>query len=279
MPRPRQQRGGAAITGLITKLAALGGGLQTVVTGYTAGSVAIKSTTVAITAQTVAAGALKIALLAIPWVALAAGVTALGVATFKYYQEKKKLNDLTTGATQDINAYKDGIARLKTELGAAEQKLIALQNAGNNNARAVEAQKKRVDELKRSLEAVEGEYLIKIRIQEIREKFGIDPNAAPGTRGRQGRVDEFKRKKALEALQNQPTPTGGGSAGAQIAQAADKAKSEAEQRARQLQTAKDLLRVSENQLKIDEAIGDGTRRKLEAISQKSDIEARYTQLP
>ena len=270
--------GGAAITGLITKLAALGGGLQTVVTGYTAGSVAIKSTTVAITAQTVAAGALKIALLAIPWVALAAGVTALGVATFKYYQEKKKLNDLTTGATQDINAYKDGIAKLKTELGAAEQKLIALQNAGNNNARAVAAQKKRVDELKRSLEAVEGEYLIKIRIQEIREKFGIDPNAAPGTRGRQGRVDEFKRNKALEALQNQPTPTGGGSAGGGDSSAADKAKSEAEQRARQLQTAKDLLRVSENQLKIDEAISDGTRRKLEAISQKSDIEARYTQL-
>ena len=65
---------------------------------------------------------------------------------------------------------------------------------------------------------MEGEYNVVIKIQEIREKFGIDSaNAAPGTRGRQGRVNEFKAKKEAERLAklaNTPSPTSGGGSGA-----------------------------------------------------------------
>ena len=85
--------GGAttAIGALVTKLAALGGGTQTVVTGFTGAGASITKSVVAVKAATVAAGALKVALLALPWVAAAAGVAAVGVAIYKTTQEKKMI--------------------------------------------------------------------------------------------------------------------------------------------------------------------------------------------
>ena len=80
----------AAFGALATKLAALGGGASTVVTGFTAAGASITKTVVAVKAATLAAGVLKVAMLALPWVALAAGVTAAGVAIYNATQEKKR---------------------------------------------------------------------------------------------------------------------------------------------------------------------------------------------
>lgn len=71
------------------------------------------------------------------------------------------------------------------------------------------------------------------------------------------------------------SPAGGGGGGSKGASEAEKAAQKAKE---QLAAAQELVRVSENQLKVDQASNELNRLKLEYISQKSDIEQKYSEL-
>jgi tape measure domain-containing protein len=76
-----------AAINIATILAQIGGGLTTVVTGYTAAGAAVTATNLTVSASTVAFGALKVAMLALPFVAVVAGV-ALVIAKFREADEE-----------------------------------------------------------------------------------------------------------------------------------------------------------------------------------------------
>ena len=76
-----------AAINIATILAKIGGGLTTVVTGYSAAGAAVTATNLTVSASTVAFGALKVAMLALPFVAVAAGV-ALVIAKFREADEE-----------------------------------------------------------------------------------------------------------------------------------------------------------------------------------------------
>ena len=163
--------------GALTALAALGGGATQVVTGFTAAGAAIMKTVVAVKAATVAAGALKIALLALPWVALAAGVAALGKMTFDYYKKQADLNRLLTDTTVKSTELKDAVAAKKLELEAAAGKLDKLRESSTSSKRALEAQRKKVEELRRQLEALEGTYNVRVNLEIAASQIASDVEA------------------------------------------------------------------------------------------------------
>ena len=134
----------------------------------------------AITGAATLAGA---ALIALPWVAVAAGVTALGVATYNYYQEQKELDDLlnaSTRMTDDLvgtrDKLKNKIDEVTESLKDETKRLEEMEGKGRANARAINAQKKRVEELQIALDQLEGEYevVVNMTIKEQKEKARID---------------------------------------------------------------------------------------------------------
>ena len=200
-----------AIGALATKLAVLGGGTQTVVTGFTAAGASITKTTVAVKASTIAFGALKVALLALPWVAAAAGATALGVAIVGYYQEQARLNNLIKGGSNDLNEYKTEIDRLQSELTAASSKLNEMRENGISNNRAIAAQSRKVAELRSQLEQLEGTYTALIRI------VTVESRAIPGRKTDAGGGGFFPFQdevdKAFESQTKPIIPNFGGGGG------------------------------------------------------------------
>lgn len=86
--------GGAALKSAVTGLAVMGEKAMAAAAGKTALASAVTAANVKITASTVALGALKLALLALPYVAVAAGITALGVALFNASKRQKEFNEL-----------------------------------------------------------------------------------------------------------------------------------------------------------------------------------------
>ena len=104
-------------------------------------------------------------MLALPWVALAAAVAGLGKITFDYYRKQAKLNRLLKDSTVTSKELKSAIAEKKTELEKAREKLDSLTDGADTNRRATEAQRKKVAELKRQLEALEGTYNVRIQLE------------------------------------------------------------------------------------------------------------------
>ena len=221
------------IAGNVSKLKAVAVGLSVIgekamaaAAGKKALAGAITAANTKMTAATIGAGALKVALLALPWVAVAAGVTALTVAIVKYYQRKQELNKLLNASTTMTNNLTEAQSKLKAaidgtadELARAEIKLKAMKNAGSKNARAIQVQTRRVRELRAELEGLEREYVAVIRIQTIRDEFGIDPNeGGAGTRGRQATVDRRQAERAASsnALNTNIGDTVGGGVSEQI---------------------------------------------------------------
>ena len=86
--------GGAGLKAAITGLAVMGEKAMAAAAGKTVLASAVTAANAKITASTVALGALKLALLALPYVAVAAGVTALGVALFNASKRQKEFNEL-----------------------------------------------------------------------------------------------------------------------------------------------------------------------------------------
>ena len=138
-------------------------------------------------------GLLTIAALAGPWVALAAGLTAVGVAAYNATKSFQQLEDAAKGNLDEVKDLEGATAKYKAELVKAEEQL-------RKGGRQAVIAKQKIDKLKRALDAIEGEKVIRIRIQEIREKFGIDPNAAPGTRGRQAGIDRRRQEQLSSSL-------------------------------------------------------------------------------
>ena len=166
-----------------------------------AGALAAK---LAFAGLTAAVGALNAAVLANPWVLAAAGLVALGVAAFNATSSMRLLNDAVNGNLDGVEDLQGAKKRLQDQLVKTEQQIA-------KGGRSAIVAKEKFDKLKKAIDNIDREILIRVRIQEIREKFGIDPNAAPGTRGRQGRIDELKRKKEQERLDKLAAGSGSGS--------------------------------------------------------------------
>lgn len=88
-----------------TALAGLAGVTNTVTVGYTVAGAAITKTNLVITASTIAVGALKAALLALPWVAVAAGVTFFVSKIIEANNKQKELNKtIKSGSREALEA-------------------------------------------------------------------------------------------------------------------------------------------------------------------------------
>ena len=176
-------------------------------------------------AITGAATLAKAALIALPWVALAAGVTAAGVAIFNYYQEQKELDDLlnaSTRLTDDLTGTQD---KLKTKIDEVsgslkkeQERLEEMEGKGRANARAINAQTKRVQELKTNLETLQGEYqaIVKLRIE---EEYIKDYDATQGAAVDIAAIRKMKGGadyKPPEPDTENPDGGGGGSKGEDI---------------------------------------------------------------
>ena len=120
--------GGAALKSAVTGLAVMGEKAMAAAAGKTALASAVTAANVKITASTVALGALKLALLALPYVAVAAGITALGVALFKANERQKKFNELVkTGAEEAVKA---AVATEKLRRAQAQQRIDDAPDGG-----------------------------------------------------------------------------------------------------------------------------------------------------
>jgi len=113
--------GGAALKSAVTGLAVMGEKAMAAAAGKTALASAVTAANVKITASTVALGALKLALLALPYVAVAAGITALGVALFNASKRQKEFNELVkNGEKAAVDA---AVATEKLRKAQAQQRI------------------------------------------------------------------------------------------------------------------------------------------------------------
>ena len=160
---------------------------------------------------------LKAAMLALPWVALAAGIAAAGVATYKYFERQKQLNSLMDGTSQDLKAYNDEIYNTSGELAKAEEKLANLDSTTRGYGVKVNALKKQIEELKKKLLLLQGNYDVQIRISTVTTEV-----ARGNSKGFQNKVQNTKDElKALGYDYNGGSPfkiptldsSGGGSGG------------------------------------------------------------------
>ena len=164
----------SAIGALATKLAVLGGGATTVVTGFTVAGAAITKTTVAVKAATVAAGILKAALLALPWVAVAAGVTALGVAIYNFSQDQAKLNAILRDGAASTEVLKNKKEELEGRLEQVKNKLDGTTTGFKATGREAQNLKREVAKLQAQLEQIERTYTVRLRLE--KEGFSFDEN-------------------------------------------------------------------------------------------------------
>ena len=149
---------------------ALGGGLLALGAGGSAGAGSLSLMTKALVI-------LKGALIALPWVAAAAGVAALGKVVFDYYKKQADLNRLLNDATVKSTELKNAVSAKSAELEKASGKLDKMKASGVSNARAVAAQEKRVRELKAQLEALEGTYNVRVNLEIVASQIASDVEA------------------------------------------------------------------------------------------------------
>ena len=113
-----------------------------------------------------------------------------GGCCLQRHQEFPAIEDAAKGNLDEVKDLEGATAKYKAELVKAEEQL-------RKGGRQAVIAKQKIDKLKRALDAIEGEKVIRIRIQEIREKFGIDPNAAPNLWLFQAGIDR-RRQGAAE---------------------------------------------------------------------------------
>ena len=234
---------------------------------------------------------LKGALLALPWVALAAGVTALGVVAVDYYQKQAKLNNLIQGGSDDIDEYKTAIAGKKTELEKASEKLRRMEKNSSSASRAINAQKRRVRELREQLELLEGTYDVKVRLQiqsdqigaevERRAKeaggraVGFDTLSGAGIREAIERANGTWKDPVEEVKKTKGRSGGGGGGGGSTPR-----ESQIPELTRELELAQDLegiqSRINEASLAGNEQLKlrlEGEARLRELMKEEADIKA------
>ena len=241
---------GAALIGLSAVVLALASPVGALLKGIAAFAPAA---TAAGGAAKLLAGAmviLKGAMLALPWVAAAAAVGGLIALTVNYYKEQNKLNRIIEGGATSVNEMKTALDSKSKALAEAESKLSKLERTGISNSRSVNAQKKKVRELKEELEGIKGVYDAEIRIRTIFEGMGLDPSALD--RGVYGPgLPELPKPKPTKT----PTPTKTGS----TAKGPDPV-----EKARELaRLSRDRVQALENQALLASAVNETERKNFQ----------------
>jgi len=162
-----------------TALATLAGVTNTLTTGFTVAGAAVTKTNLVITASTVAAGALKVALLALPWVAVAAGVGFFVSKIIEANNKQKELNEtIKTGGREALEA------ALNTSLLAqaqAQQRIENLKASGRASGAALRNAKADLE-------------LQNANIRKIRDRLGI--------LAEESELEFQKKKEEEEKLKN-----------------------------------------------------------------------------
>ena len=148
-----------------TALNLIGAKAQAAAAGKTALATAMTAANTKIAASTVALGAFKVALLAIPWVAAAAGVAAIGAAIVNYNVKQREMNRLLTDTSVKAKELEAAVASKAAELARASAELDRLTDSGIKNARAINVQEDRVRRLRAQLEALEGVYKAQVQVE------------------------------------------------------------------------------------------------------------------
>ena len=160
--------GGGIVTGLIGLANALnlvGAKAAAAAAGKTALASAMTAANTKIAASTLALGAFKVALLAIPWVAAAAGIAAIGAAIVSYNKKQAEMNRLLTDTSVKAKELEAAVASKAAELARASAELDRLTDSGIKNARAINVQEDRVRRLRAQLEALEGVYKAQVQVE------------------------------------------------------------------------------------------------------------------
>ena len=264
---------GAAATGLATQLGVVGAKALALSQGKAVLAGAITAANTKVTLLTVGLGALKVAMLALPWVALAAGVVAIGAAFVKTTQEKKRFDELLrSGSVDDLSKESDV---LREKLEAAEKRLVALRENGVAPAsRSMKRQQAIVDELQRKLDKIQGTYKVRIEIEQL---FSGKTNLADIKSSGYGRGDQGLTYKVgditYDARTGKPiikkpqaiTPPTGGDSGGSGKSAADTLKE-------QMEAGKELSREFEKQKALLSAKNELQRSLIEKDYELLDIE-------
>ena len=200
-------------------------------------------------ALTVAQAALNSVMLLNPWVALAAGLTAVGVAAVNASQKisnmRAKMND-TSGSVQTLRSR---MVDIQNEIARVEENM---EGAGNSSR----GMKRKVEELKAALENLKGVYDVEIALRAFLDTSGVDTASLDaGFFGPAGGAIKPKEKPKPTVT----TPTGGGSSGGGAAPR----ESELPQLQRQLQVSDKLLQIDRARL---EAQFNGNEKEIQRLA-------------
>ena len=219
-----------AIAAVAVALAGIGLAIKGVIAGLKAFKLALASAKLAVVGFTGATTLLGAALVALPWVALAAGVTALGVAIYKGVDAQRQWNDLVRDGAGTTEELKSGIEKVKEKLIVAQNRLQGTGGEMKATGRAAAALKKEVALLKGQLEDLEGTYYVRIRLEQNGYTFDENGNAKTYEVG--GITYDAKTGKAINPPKPieipDPIDKGLGSGSAAADAAASKAKAAAD---------------------------------------------------
>ena len=251
---------GAALVGLSAVVLALASPVGALLKGIAAFAPA--ATTGAGAAKLLAGAMviLKGAMLALPWVAAAAAVGGLIALTVNYYKEQNKLNRIIEGGATSVNEMKTALDSKSKALAEAEAKLSKLEKTGISNSRSVNAQKKKVRELKKELEGIKGVYDAEIRIRTVFEDMGLDPTALD--RGFAGPgLPELPKPKT----KTKP-PSGGGTG------STAKGPDPVEEARKLAQLSRDRVQAFENQTLLASAVNEAERKSFQLNIDIAELE-------
>ena len=173
---PEVQKAILGIGALVAAILVLGPPLITVVKGLVglaavAGTLKLGAAAAGVTKLALAFAGLKLALLALPWVALAAGVTALGVAIFKNIQKQRQYNRLVSDAPVAIQDWDNNLRELEgaiksksSELDRAIEKYEKYTKKAIRSKEKQDALLKTIAKLQFELNKLQGTYDVKIRV-------------------------------------------------------------------------------------------------------------------
>ena len=262
---------GAALVGLSAVVLALASPVGALLKGIAAFAPAAAGATSAAKLLAGAMVILKGAMLALPWVAAAAAVGGLIALTVNYYKEQSDLNSLLDGSEKEMSKYETAIKKTNDKLAEAKSKLNNMETAGIGNARAIQAQKKRAQELKSQLEGIKGTYTARVQVlldiqKESENIAGIDykPDGPSGrlvpinppetvTQERERKAQELK-----DRLANQLTLSGGSGTGSTA-----KGPDPVEEARKLAQLSRDRVQALENQALLASAVNETERKNFQ----------------
>jgi len=210
-----------ATLGLIKAAFVAAGGAATVFAG---GLGVIKAGLIGI--KIAAAGVLAVA----PWLALAAGVAAVGYAVYENVKAQQQYNRLVNEGEGSQQEFRTAIESVKNELVEAKNKLQGTGGEIKATGRQAVQLQKEIRQLEADLKSMEGTYYIKLKLEregwtfdgkgnaETYEVSGIRYDAKSGRAiNPPATVSDIKeaeaKAKALLDSVTPPAPTGGGRSG------------------------------------------------------------------